>query len=162
MPTLVRIDDSGRARNTSAWPVFCPQGGFFLSEFQTGHEPFFVVLGLQAEEVKPDFCQMRMPFRSELQQAGGLVHGGAIASLIDSAAVLAIKTGVDPSVTLFPTITMTVNYLAPAREIDLVAKARVIRRGRSIVFIDVDVASPSGDAVAKGQVVYKLPSSRKS
>jgi uncharacterized protein (TIGR00369 family) len=105
---------------------------------------------------------MRMPFRPELQQAGGLVHGGAIASLIDSAAVLAIKTGVDPSITLFPTITMTVNYLAPAREIDLVAKARVIRRGRSIVFVDVDVASPPGDAVAKGQVVYKLPSSRES
>jgi len=133
-----------------------------VTGLNTGPEPFFELLGLQTEEVKLDFCRMRMPFRPELQQAGGLVHGGAIASLIDSAAVLAIKTGVAPGVTLFPTVTMTVNYLAAAREIDLIAKAHVIRRGRSMVFVDVDVISPSDDAVAKGQVVCKLPSSRKS
>ena len=132
-----------------------------MTDFHTGHEPFFELLGFQPQEVRPDFCRMRMPFRSELQQAGGLVHGGAIASLIDSAAVLAIKAGTDPSITLFPTITMTVNYLAPAREIDLIAKAYVIRRGRSIVFIEVDVVSSSDDAIAKGQVIYKLPSRKK-
>lgn len=73
MPTLVSIDDSGRARDSGARPVFLYLRRVFLAEFHTGHEPFFDVLGLQAEEVKPDFCRMRMPFRLELQQAGGLV-----------------------------------------------------------------------------------------
>ena len=88
---------------------------------------------------------MRLPFRPELQQAGGLVHGGAIASMMDSAGVMAIKGGVDSKVNGVPTITMTVNYLAPARGTDVLAEARIIRRGRSIVFADVKALSPSGE-----------------
>lgn len=132
-----------------------------MTGFQTGSEPFFELLGFKIEEVTADFCRMRMPFRPQFQQAGGLVHGGAIASLMDSAGVMAIKTGTESGMKGVPTITMTVNYLAPAREIDVLAEAKIIRRGRSIVFVDVDVTAPSGEAIAKGQLVYKLPSGGK-
>ena len=54
------------------------------------------------------------------------------------------------------TVSMTVNYLAPARQIDLVAEALIIRRGRSIVFLDVDVLAADGERVAKGQLTYKV------
>ena len=53
----------------------------------TRPEPFFTLLGLQIEEVTPDCCRMRLPFRPELRTAAEVVHGGAIASLIDSAGV---------------------------------------------------------------------------
>jgi uncharacterized protein (TIGR00369 family) len=121
----------------------------------TANEPFFELLGLQPEEVRPDFGCMRLPFKADLQQARGLVHGGAIASLIDSAGVLAIKATF-PDAIGGATVSMTVNYLAPARQIDLVAEARIIRRGRSIVFLDVDVLAPDGERVAKGQLTYKV------
>jgi uncharacterized protein (TIGR00369 family) len=121
----------------------------------TSDEPFFELLGLQAEEATTDFARMRLPFTTDLQQARGLVHGGAIASLIDSAGVLAIKATL-PEAVGGSTVSMTVNYLAPARQIDLIAEARIIRRGRSIVFLDVDVFAPDGERIAKGQLTYKV------
>ncbi len=121
----------------------------------TVNEPFFELLGLQPEEVTPEFCRMRLPFKADLQQARGLVHGGAIASLIDSAGFLAIKAA-STDIIGSSTISMTVNYLAPARQIDLVAEARILRRGRSIVFLEVDILAPDGERVAKGQLTYKV------
>jgi uncharacterized protein (TIGR00369 family) len=125
-------------------------------------EPFFTLLGLQLDEVRKDFCRMRLPFRPELRTAGEVVHGGAIASLIDSAGVVAVWSNVNPNVTRGATIGLTVNYLAAAQGVDLTAEARVIRRGRSVVFVDVYVTSPSGERIAKGVVTYKLGYGEKS
>lgn len=122
----------------------------------TRPEPFFTLLGLQLDEVRKDFCRMRLPFRPELRTAADMVHGGAIASLIDSAGVMAVWSNVDPGVTRGATASLTVNYLAAAQAVDLTAVAQVIRRGRSVVFVDVDVTAPSGERIAKGLVTYKL------
>ncbi|MBM4256611.1 MAG: hypothetical protein FJ147_12040 [Deltaproteobacteria bacterium] len=46
----------------------------------TTNEPFFALLGLQPEDATTDFGRMRLPFKADLQQARGLVHGGAIAA----------------------------------------------------------------------------------
>ena len=119
-------------------------------------EPFFTLLGLEIEEVKKDFCLMRLPFRPQLRTAAEVVHGGAIASLIDSAGVVAVWSNVDPKVTRGATVGLTVNYMAAAERVDLTAAAQVIRRGRSVVFVDVDVTSPTGERIAKGLVTYKL------
>lgn len=125
-------------------------------ETYTRPEPFFTLLGLQLDEVRKDFCRMRLPFRPELRTVGEVVHGGAIASLIDSAGVMAVWSHVDPGVTRGATASLTVNYLAAAQAVDLTAVAQVIRRGRSVVFVDVDVTAPSGERIAKGLVTYKL------
>lgn len=119
------------------------------------NEPFFALLGLQPEDATTDFGRMRLPFKADLQQARGLVHGGAIAALIDSVGVLAIKATI-PDVAGGSTVSMTVNYLAPAQKIGLIAEAHIIRRGRSIVFLDVDVLAPDGERIAKGQLTYKV------
>jgi acyl-coenzyme A thioesterase PaaI-like protein len=54
------------------------------------------------------------------------------------------------------TVGLTVSYLAPADGEDLQASATVLRRGRSIVHVDVEVRAASGAPVAKGLVTYKL------
>jgi len=125
-------------------------------ESHTRPEPFFTLLGLEIEEVTKDFCRMRLPFRPQLRTAAEIVHGGAIASLIDSAGVVAVWSNVDASVTRGATIDLTVNYMAAAEGVDLTAEAHVIRRGRSVVFVDVNVTSPAGERIAKGMVTYKL------
>jgi uncharacterized protein (TIGR00369 family) len=126
------------------------------AEFRGQPEPFSTLVGLQVEEVRKDFCRMRLPFRAELRTAGVVVHGGAIATLIDTAAVAAVWSDVDPKATRGATASMTVNFLTAAQSVDLIAEARVIRRGRSVVFADVDVFSPSGEHIAKGVVTYKV------
>jgi uncharacterized protein (TIGR00369 family) len=125
-------------------------------------EPYFALLGYQVEEVRPDFCRMRLPFRPELHQAGGAIHGGFIASLIDTAGIGAVLSKVTPGTATAGSINMTVNYLAAARGVDLTAEARVVRRGRSVVFVDVIVSSPSGEPIAQGLVTYKVGTNRES
>ena len=127
-----------------------------MMESYTRPEPFFTLLGLEIEKVTKDFCRMRLPFRPQLRTAAEMVHGGAIASLIDSAGVAAVWSNVDSNVTRGATIDLTVNYMAAAEGVDLTAEAQVIRRGRSVVFVDVDVTSPNGERIAKGLLTYKL------
>ena len=119
--------------------------------------PFVGHLGIQLAEMQPDMAVLRLPFTKSLITIGTIVHGGAIASLIDTAAMVAAWS--DTAVLDNPrgtTVSMTVAYLAAAEGEDLQATARVLRRGRSLAYLDVEVQSASGTSVAKGLVTYKL------
>ncbi len=54
------------------------------------------------------------------------------------------------------TTSMSMQYLAPASATDLIAVGRVLRRGKTLVNVDVDVVTPDGDAVAKAIATYKV------
>ncbi len=83
--------------------------------------------------------------------------GGAIASLIDTAAMVAAWSDAEiPAKIRGSTVSLTVTYLAPAQQEDLRAVARVLRRGRNLVYLDVEVYGTSENIVAKGLVTYKL------
>jgi uncharacterized protein (TIGR00369 family) len=89
--------------------------------------------------------------------AGDLVHGGAIGTLIDTAATAAAWATSEPVMGIRgTTVDLTVAYLVGARGQDVTAVARVLRRGKSISFCDVEVQGADGVAVAKGLVTYKL------
>jgi hypothetical protein len=51
---------------------------------------------------------------------------------------------------------MSMQFLAPARATDLIAIGRVLRRGKTLVNVDVDVVSPDGEPVAKAIATYKV------
>jgi len=82
---------------------------------------------------------MRLPFRAEVANGAGAVHGGAIASLCDTAFYVAHATVFGWEQTTVTT-TLTCNFLAPARAgADLLARATVIKPGKRIVFGEVSV-----------------------
>ncbi len=116
-----------------------------------GH--FAAMLGIEVEELRRDYARMRLPWRSELNQTSGLMHGGAIATLIDTVVVPAIGTAYDDP-RPFSTIEMTVRYLAPVRSEDLVAEGWISRRGKRVVFCEVEVRTASAVKVAAGNLIY--------
>ncbi len=119
--------------------------------------PFGRLVGLVCEEVADDRVRVRLPFRREVTTAGELVHGGAIASLVDVAATAAAWAARElPPNARGTTIGFSLSFLEGARGEDLVATARVIRRGRSLSFVDVDVHGGSGRLAARATVTYKL------
>lgn len=119
--------------------------------------PFGKELGLRLTRLDADLVEMVMPFRPELATLGDVVHGGAIATLLDTAATVAAWSNAETAVDARgATASMTVNYVAAARGSDLTATARVVRRGRSLVFCDVDVTDKTGTLVAKGLVTYRI------
>jgi len=76
--------------------------------------------------------------------------------LIDKAGTTAAWSFADiPKGTKGATVSMNVNFLEGAIT-DMMAVARTVRRGGSIVVVDVDVLNDQGGKVAKGMVTYKL------
>ena len=124
--------------------------------FGQGDPVYFPQLvGVVLEEVRTDYARMRLPFRAELNQPAGLVHGGAIATLIDTVVVPAIGSAyADPRP--FFTIDMHVQYMDPIRGEDAVAEGFVEKRGRSTAFCRVEVRTDSGILASTGVLVYKV------
>lgn len=119
------------------------------------NKTYFVnVAGLEMDELRMDYARMRMPFREENLQAAGLVHGGAVATLIDTVVVPAIGVGL-PEGSLWSTIELHVQYHRPLTS-DAVAEGWIVKRGRSIVFTRVEVHDADGRHVASGTATYMV------
>ncbi|HEX8581509.1 MAG TPA: PaaI family thioesterase [Acidimicrobiales bacterium] len=117
------------------------------------------LVGLRVEEVRTDYCRMRLPYRPELDQPAGVVHGGAIATLIDTVVVPAIAAVYDERPRML-TISMNVQFLGAVVAQDAVAEGWVEQRGRSIVFCRAEVRSEDGRPCANGTLVYKVSAAR--
>jgi uncharacterized protein (TIGR00369 family) len=119
--------------------------------------PYVGHLGIQLVEMQPDIATLRLPFADSLITIGTTMHGGAISSLIDTAAMVAAWSDDSvPNNLRGSTVSLTVTYLAPAEREDIQATARVLQRGRNLVFLDVEVQSISKKSIARGLVTYKL------
>ena len=102
---------------------------------------FVKLLDLKLEHVERGRAVMRMPFRPEISNGTGAVHGGAIVSLCDTVFYIALASiyGRDQDTT---TVSLQCNFLAPALPPhDLVAEATVLRAGRRICYGEVQVHS---------------------
>ncbi len=112
-------------------------------------------VGLVVEEIRTDYARMRLPFRPELNQPAGVVHGGAIATLIDTVVVPAIGQAYEIG-RVYLTIGMNISYLGAVVGEDAVAEGWVEQRGRSIVFSSAEVRTESGKLAAQASLTYKV------
>jgi uncharacterized protein (TIGR00369 family) len=119
--------------------------------------PFVGYLSIELVALEPGKATLKLPYDRTMTTVGTVVHGGAIASLIDTAAAAAAWSDAEvPANIRGTTVNVAVTYLAAADNEDVQAIARVLSRGRNLVYLDVDVVTPSGKAVAKGLATYKL------
>ena len=86
--------------------------------------PFERLLHIEIIEAANGRAVLRMPFHIEFAQGAGLMHGGALVSLADTAAVMAIKSVLAPQ-THFATVTMAVEYQRPVRQGIVTARSQV-------------------------------------
>ena len=120
------------------------------------HSPFAGHLGIELVSVEDGEAELHLPFRPELATMGDIVHGGAISSLIDTAAAAAAVSAVDAEkLGGGTTVDISVSLVGAARGSDLTARARVIRSGRSLSFCEVDITDGDGGTIAKGLVTYR-------
>jgi len=114
-------------------------------------------LGMRLVGLEPDRATIVLPFTPQVVTVGDVVHGGAISALVDTTAMAASwSTPTLPAVPRGPTVSLTVDFVAAARAQDLTAEARVVRRGKSLNFCQVEVRDAGGQVVAIGLVTYKL------
>lgn len=119
--------------------------------------PYGELLGLEFVDAEEDCVRLRLPYRGAVTTVGDLVHGGAIAGLVDSAATASFWASprIGPGAR-GTTIGFSLNFVSAGRGKDLVATARVRRRGREISTGEVTVSDPEGREIALALVTYKL------
>jgi uncharacterized protein (TIGR00369 family) len=113
-------------------------------------------LGVLVEAVDGERSRVRVPFRDGNSNPGGALHGGVAASVIDVAAALVGRAGAEerPGVE-HAVVDLSVAYLAAAINEDVVGEARVLRRGKELCFVEVDVRTDGGKATARGLVTHR-------
>ncbi|MEY2438162.1 MAG: hypothetical protein QOH64_2218 [Acidimicrobiaceae bacterium] len=119
--------------------------------------PFISLLGMTIERYEPDDVTMRLAFRPELTNDGVAYHGGVVASAIDTAGALAAWSNHDfDKGARASTVSMTVQYIGGARSSDLVMHARARKRGRELIFTDIEVTDAEGKLVAQAVQTYRI------
>jgi uncharacterized protein (TIGR00369 family) len=107
--------------------------------------PFERLLNMKIVEASDGRATLTMPFLIDFAQGGGLMHGGALVSLADTAVVMAIKSIVPPQ-THFATISLQTKFLYPVKKGIVTAKATVtsqegrILRGQATVYDEAEKA----------------------
>src|SRR5512140_1657744 len=97
-----------------------------------------VLLGSTLERVAPGEVDIRLPFRPEVTQQHGFFHAGAMTSVVDTACGYAALTLMAPDAAVL-TVEFKVNLLSPGEGEAVIARARVLKPGRTISVVQGDV-----------------------
>ena len=100
--------------------------------------PFAQFLGIEVDKIGKGSATLGLTIRHELTQINGVVHGGAIASIIDTATAFAIIPLLAPKERV-TTVDLTISYLRPLTAGRITATARVLRGGRRLFVVEAQV-----------------------
>src|SRR3954454_13306851 len=102
------------------------------------HVPFAKLLGIEVDSVEPGHAVLSMTLRHEHMRNNNIAHGGAIATLIDSAMAIAIMALLEENERTV-TVDLTIHYLRPLSEGTTRASARVVRAGRRVITVSAEL-----------------------
>jgi uncharacterized protein (TIGR00369 family) len=114
-----------------------------------GRQKAMVLIGATLTSVEPGTVEIALPFRDDLTQQKGYVHGGIVGMIADSACGYAAFSLMPADCSLV-TVEYKINILTPARGA-LVAKGQVVKPGRTLTVTRGDVYAADGKHVATMQ-----------
>lgn len=106
-------------------------------------QAFMQHLGAEMTALGPGFCEIRVPYRELLTQQHGYFHAGVSGSIADSASGYAAYTLMPRDSTVL-TVEYKLNLVAPAQGEWLIARARVLRAGKTLIVCAADVFGVRG------------------
>jgi uncharacterized protein (TIGR00369 family) len=115
--------------------------------------PFGKLLGVKLENIKPGVATLSLEIRDDFMQNNGVVHGGVIASLIDTATAFSIipLLAKDEKIT---TVDLTITYLRPVISGTIQATAKVLREGGRVIVTSADVRDADGNLASTALSTY--------
>ena len=144
----------------SAHHAFAAQGAPTTEDLEARRQfankiPMLQTLGIEVLALEPGQSQLRLPFREEITQPAGIMHGGAMAALADSGVAQALVATL-PLGTQFTTIELKINYLRPCSAGTLWAHTQLLHVGRRTALGEVTMTNDDGKLVAKALMTYML------
>ena len=115
--------------------------------------PFMAYIGLIPEAFSPELTRTRLPYRKEISNSRGEIHGGTLMGALDFTLSAAARAN-DPS-TGMATIDMTTHFIAPARG-TVVFEAKCLRMGRSLAFCEGRALNEHGELLATASATFKI------
>jgi uncharacterized protein (TIGR00369 family) len=112
--------------------------------------PFHTWAGVEVVAATPGTVTVAMDVEERHVNLQGLVHGGMLAILADTACGLAIRSAIEPG-RLHVTTDLDVHFLSPARPGRLVGHGSAVKIGRSLAFAESSVEDADGRLLAKAQ-----------
>lgn len=100
--------------------------------------PFVSLCGIELESAEPGSAVMSLAVREELKRDNGVVHGGAIATLIDTCTAFAIIPLLEEDEHSV-TVDLTISYLRPLTTGTATASAKILREGRRVIVLSAEV-----------------------
>jgi uncharacterized protein (TIGR00369 family) len=120
-------------------------------------QPYVRWLGVEAIRGDAPELRVSLPYREDNSNLGGTLHGGVLASLViiaaRAAAVQAMAGARDADVQL---VGLTVQYLGAVSRQDAEARAQVLRTGRNLCFVGIEVLDGSGQRVTQAQATLRI------
>ncbi|RIJ00440.1 PaaI family thioesterase [Achromobacter sp. K91] len=116
--------------------------------------PFMHFIGLVPESIAPAYARTSLPWRADLTNSRGDVHGGTLMSVLDFTLSAAARGSADGTEGM-ATIDMNTSFLSPGTG-DLVIEARCLRKGASIAFCEGEVRRADGELVARATATFKI------
>lgn len=111
--------------------------------------PLCRTLGVTAGTLKAGEVTLVLAWQPELCTAGGLLHGGAIMALADSAGAALAFANLPPEATGTATIESKTNFLGAVRDGTVTARAVPLHVGRSTIVVETEVRREDGRLIAK-------------
>lgn len=143
------------ARETDEWP---PN----IKAIFKRKSPASAYLGLEVIDCDVDAGTVELAFEAteNLCNLWGGIHGGMVAAMMDD--ILAIAVGLKLEWgQISPTLEMKVSMLSVAKPGRLIGRGRVLRRGKSVVFVEGELLDADGTLLAKGSSTCTLVTLKK-
>jgi len=109
-------------------------------------QTIMALIGAELTRVEPGLIEITLPYRSDLAQQHGYLHAGIVTTIADSASGYAAYSLV-PAGTEVLSVEFKVNLLRPAQGKSFLARAEVIKPGRTLTVVRADIfgVAESGD-----------------
>jgi uncharacterized protein (TIGR00369 family) len=125
----------------------------FIQDFDS--HPFHKMLGVSLVEHKPNYGKIVLTKTSDTPSGiGGSVHGGVLASMVDVSMLVAMFAEMREGEIPAGTAELSITYLRQAKGARIYATAQVIKRGRQLSSIEVDITDDDDQLCARGRVLY--------
>jgi uncharacterized protein (TIGR00369 family) len=108
-------------------------------------QTFMSTIGARLASVAPGRCEIELPFRADLCQQHGFLHGGVVTAIAANAGGYAAFT-LMPKNTSVVGVEYKVNLFASPRGARFVARGRVLRPGRTLYVVESEVEVEQGGA----------------
>jgi uncharacterized protein (TIGR00369 family) len=115
--------------------------------------PFVSLLEIELVELEHGEAMCRILAGEKHFRAGGFVHGGVTASLVDTATAFAVATHLERGENSV-TVDLTLHFLRPLHRGEITARARVLRAGKRLLTVAAEVFDGDGELAATALTTY--------